>query len=107
MTRELIIKNIMVNYGKHGIAEQEINALIDSGLAAGQNYDGIYLGLKLAFSKIYGEEFICTSEDVAKAFGVSPEEVNEMVEQCRTELIANGENPDDYFFKHKGSRWLM
>ena len=43
MTRELIIKNIMVNYGKHGITEQEINALIDSGLVAGQNYDGIYL----------------------------------------------------------------
>lgn len=83
MTRELIIKNIMVNYGKHGITEQEINALIDSGFAAGQNYDGIYLGLKLAFSKIYGEEFICTSEDVAKAFEVSPEEINEMVEQCR------------------------
>lgn len=72
MTRELIIKNIMVNYGKHGITEQEINALIGSGFAAGQNYDGIYLGLKLAFSKIYGEEFICTSEDIAKAFGISP-----------------------------------
>ena len=107
MTRELIIKNIMVNYGKHGITEQEINALIDSGLAAGQNYDGIYLGLKLAFSKIYGEEFICTSEDIAKAFGISPQKVNEMVEQCRTELSTNGENPDDYFFKHKGNRWLM
>lgn len=30
-----------------------------------------------------------------------------MVEQCRVDLVANGENPDDYFFKHKGSRWLM
>lgn len=29
MTRELIIKNIMVNYGNHGITEQEINDLID------------------------------------------------------------------------------
>lgn len=40
--------------------------------------------------KYYGEEFICTSEDVAKAFDILPEEVNEMVEQCREELIANG-----------------
>lgn len=107
MTRELIIKNIMVNYGNHGITEQDVNDLIDDGLAAGQNYDGIYLGLKLAFSKIYGEEFICTSEDIAKAFNVLPEEVNDMVEQCRADLIANGENSDDYFFKHEGSRWLM
>ena len=27
-----------------------------------------------------------------------------MVEQCRTDLIANGENPDDYFFKHEGEQ---
>lgn len=30
-----------------------------------------------------------------------------MVEQCRADLVANGENPDDYFFKHEESRWLM
>ena len=30
-----------------------------------------------------------------------------MVEQCREKLVANDENPDDYFFKHEGSRWLM
>lgn len=30
-TRELILQNIMINYGKHGIKENMINDLIDAG----------------------------------------------------------------------------
>ena len=44
MSRELIIKNIMVNYKKYGVTEQEITDLIDRGLAEGMNYDCIYMG---------------------------------------------------------------
>lgn len=75
MTRELIIKNIMVNYKKYGVTEQEITDLIDSGLAEGMNYDCIYMGIRMALSNVYGEEFYCTSSEMAKAFDITEDEM--------------------------------
>lgn len=97
MTRELVLQNIMVNYGKYGVTEQEINHLIDSGLEKGLNYDANYMGIKMSLDDAYGEEFLCTTEDIARAFGLTLDEVNELVEQSRKELIEAGEDPEEYF----------
>ena len=63
MTRELIIKNIMVNYKKYGVTEQEITELIDSGLAEGMNYDckTTYLGIQSQINN--NEELIASYEE--------------------------------------------
>ena len=49
--------------------------------------------------KLAGEEFFCTSSDMARAFGVSDEEMQRIIEESRQELIEAGENPDEYFRK--------
>ena len=97
----------MVNYKKYGVTEKMINDLIDSGIAAGQNYDGIYLGIKLVLSEIYDEEFYCTSSEAAKAFGISDDEMDQLIEESREELIAAGKNPDEYFWTTPSTRFMM
>lgn len=97
MDRQIVIQNLLANYGKHGITKEFIEPLIDSGRKEGLTYDLIYLGLDAELSKRFGEEFYCTSSDMARAFGVSEDEVNQMIEEARQELIEAGENPDDYF----------
>ena len=42
MTREIIIQNIMNNYGKYGITQDMVEEVIDSGLEGGMSYDLIY-----------------------------------------------------------------
>ena len=107
MTRELIILNIMNNYSKYGITEDEINQLIDSGLEVGLNYDAIYLGISMSFSAVHDEEQYYSAEEVAKAFGISVEEVESMIDEGIEELKAAGENPDDYFRRVPASGWTM
>lgn len=107
MTRELIIQNILSNYKKFGITEDAIIPLIDSGIEQGLSYDLIYLGLKMELCKLSGEEFYCTSSDMARAFGMSNEEMNEHIREARQELAAEGKNPDDYFREVKVTRFVI
>ena len=107
MDKEMVIQNIVNNYGKYGITREGIEPLIDSGVSEGFSYDLVYLTIKAELSKLVGEEFHCTSEDMARAFGVSLEEVNQMIEESREELIASGENPDDYFQQVQATRFMM
>lgn len=97
MTRETVLQNILTNYGQYGITEETIIPLIDSGIEQGLSYDLIYLGLKMELCKLSGEEFYCTSGDMARAFNVSDEEMNKLIEESRQELIEAGEDPDEYF----------
>ena len=97
MTRELIIQNIMNNYKQYGITEEMIEEVIDSGLESGMNYDMIYLDMCRRISEITGEEFVCSSSDLARAYGVSDEEMQRLIEKAREELIESGEDPDEYF----------
>ena len=39
-----------------------------SGIQQGLSYDLIYLGLKMELCKLAGEEFYCTSSDMARAY---------------------------------------
>lgn len=89
------------------MTEQEITDLIDSGLAEGMNYDCIYMGIRMALSNVYGEEFYCTSSEMAKAFDITEDERDGLIEESREELAAVGENPDDYFKTVQTTRFMM
>lgn len=107
MNREIVIQNIINNYGSYGITREIIEPLIDSGIKEGMSYDLIYLQLKAELSKLAGEEFHCTSEEMARAFGVSIDEINSMIQESREELVAVGKNPDDYFKQVQVTRFMM
>ncbi len=87
----------MNNYGKYGITQDMVEEVIDSGLEEGMNYDMIYLDMCRRISEITGEEFVCSSSDLARAYGVSDEEMQRLIEKAREELIESGEDPDEYF----------
>lgn len=93
----MIIQNIMNNYGKHGITQDMVEEVIDSGLEEGMNYDMIYLDMCRRISEITGEEFVCSASDMAKAFGVSDAEMEKIIADAREELTEAGEDPDEYF----------
>lgn len=107
MDREMIIQNIMNNYAQYGITEETIIPLIDSGIGQGLSYDLIYLGLKMQLCKLAGEEFLCSSSDMARAFNMSNEEMQKIIEEAREELIEAGENPDEYFREVPVHRFTM
>ena len=107
MTKETVIQNIITNYSQYGITEETIIPLINSGIEQGLSYDLIYLGLKMELCKLSGEEFYCTSSDMARAFNVSNEEMNECIREARQELADAGENPDDYFREVKATRFVI
>ena len=97
MTREIIIQNIMNNYGKYGITQDMVEEVIDSGLEEGMNYDMIYLDMCRRISEITGEEFVCSASDLARAYNVSDAEMEKIIADAREELIESGEDPDEYF----------
>lgn len=97
MDRQIIIQNIMANYGKYGITPDMINEVIDAGIEGGMSYDMIYLDTMRRISEITDEEFLCSSSDMARAMGVSEEEMARMIEEAREELIEADEDPDEYF----------
>lgn len=107
MDRQTIIQNILTNYKQFGITEETIIPLIDSGVQQGLSYDLIYLGLKMELCKLTGEEFYCTSSDMARAFNVSNEEINERIKEVRHELAAEGKDPNDYFREVKATRFMI
>ena len=107
MTRETVIQNIMNNYGKYGITQDMVEEVIDAGTEGGMSYDLIYLDTCRRISEITGEEFVCTSSDMAKAFNVSDEEMDKIIEEAREELIESGENPDECFRSVQSTRYMM
>ena len=107
MDRETVLLNIMNNYGKYGITEDMVNEVIDAGIKGGMSYEMIYWDTCRKISEITGEEFICTSSDMARAFGMSDDEMNRIIEEAREELLASGENPDEYFKTVETTRFMM
>ena len=107
MDRETVLQNIMVNYGKYGFTEDMVNEVIDAGLEGGMSYELIYWDICRKISEITGEDFFCTSSDMARAFGVSEDEINRLIKEAREELIADGEDPDKYFKTVESTRFMM
>lgn len=97
MDRETVIQNILTNYGEHGITREVIESIIDSGIQEGFSYDLIYLTLKAELSQLAGEKFFCSSLELAQALGMSLEEMDQLIDETRNDLIALGEDPDEYF----------
>lgn len=97
MTKQTVIQNIMNNYGQYGITKNMIDEVIDAGLEGGMSYDLIYLDICRRISEITGEEFVCSASDLARAYNVSDEEMQRIIEESRQELLEAGENPDEYF----------
>ena len=107
MDRETVLQNIMVNYRKYGITEDMVDEVIDVGLEGGMSYELIYWDTCRKISEITGEEFFCTSSDMARAFGMSEDEMNRIIEEAREELIADGEDPDEYFKTVETTKFMM
>ncbi len=107
MDRQTVIQNIMNNYGKNGITEDMVEEVIDAGLKEGMNCDMIYLDICRRISGITGEEFFCSASDMARAFGVSNEEMQKIIEEAREELIEAGEDPNEYFLEVPVQRFMM
>lgn len=107
MDREMVLQNIMNNYGKYGVTEDIINNIIDIGIEGGLSYDFIYYDICRRISELTGQEFICTSSDMARAFGVSDDEMLRIIQEAREELIEAGEDPDDYFREVPVQRFMM
>ncbi len=107
MDRRTIIQNIMANYSKYGITVDMIDEVIDAGLEGGMSYDMIYLDTMRRISEITGEEFVCSASDMARAYGVSDEEMQKIIEDAREELIEAGEDPDEYFREVPVHRFMM
>ena len=107
MNKGIVIQNLTNNYGKYGITREVLEPLIDDGVAEGFTYDLIYLSLEAELSKLAGQEFFCTSEDMARAFDMPVEEMNRIIEEAREELAANGENPDDMSNFASGSLYQL
>ena len=107
MDRETVLQNIMLNYGKYGITEDMVEEVIDAGLDGGMSYELIYWDICRKISEITGDEFICTSSDMARAFGVSEGEMNQIIEEAREELIADGQDPDEYFRTVETTKFMM
>ena len=107
MNRETVLQNLLTNYGSYGITREILEPLIDDGIKEGFSYELIYWQLKAELTKLSGEEFYCTSEDMARAFGVSEAEMNKVIEEAREELIEAGEDPDEYFRTVETTRFMM
>lgn len=107
MDRETIIQNIMANYGKYGIAQDMVEVVIDAGIEGGMSYDLIYLDTMRRISEITGEEFLYSSSDMARAFGVTDNEMDKIIKEAREELIESGENPDEYFKEVPVHRFII
>ncbi len=107
MDRELVIQNLVNNYGEYGITREILEPLIDDGIKEGFSYELIYWQLKAELSKLAGEEFYCTSSDLARAFGMSDDEMDRIIEEAREELLASGENPDEYFKTVETTRFMV
>lgn len=97
----------MNNYGRYGITQDMVEEVIDAGIEEGMSYDLIYLDICRRISEITGEEFVCTSSDMARAYGVSLDEMQKIIKEAREELIEAGENPDEYFREVPVQRFMM
>ena len=98
MDRETVVQNLVNNYGEYGITREILEPLIDDGVKEGFSYELIYWQLKAELSKLAGEEFYCTSEDMARAFGVSEDIMNRIIEESREELISMFSSSPDRAF---------
>ena len=84
MDREMVINNLLMNYGKYSVTRAELEPIIDDGI---QNYDlsleAIYSGLRMSLASAFNEHEYFSLDDVMAITGESREELLQRIEQCR------------------------
>lgn len=91
--------NRLINkYGKYGFSKEMLSEQLQDGVMnQGFSVNMAYNGLRMALGSVTGQEELFSVDDVAEISGMSREEVLQEIEKSRKELVAAGENPDDYF----------
>ena len=89
MNKQTIIKNILTNYGKYGITQEDIEPLIGESVKEGRSYDSIYFFLQLALTDVCGLDFFwCTSRQMGRALGRTDEEMLEIMKQVDEQVVS-------------------
>lgn len=92
MNKQTIIKNILTNYGKYGITQEDIEPLIDESVKEGRSYDSIYFFLQLALTDVCGLDFFwCTSRQMGRALGRADEEMLGTMKQVDGQVVREEE----------------
>ena len=98
MDREMVINNLLMNYGKYSVTRAELEPIIDDGI---QNYDlsleAIYSGLRMSLASAFNEHEYFSLDDVMAITGESREELLQRIEKCRQELNRSRRKPGRVF----------
>lgn len=101
MTFQEALDNLYSKYGKYGCEREFLAGLLNSGIGHGFSVQTAYNGVRMSLAQFTGEHEYFSLEDVMEITGESREEILDRIEECREELAAAGENPDDYFIPTK------
>lgn len=98
ITTEQAINRLYSTYSKHGITKELITRLVMDGIKK-QGFAplDIYNLLRMSLGHEFNEREYFSLDDVMAITGETEEELAKRIEQYRVELLAAGENPDDYF----------
>lgn len=98
MTFNEALNRLVNKYGKYGFSKEMLSEQLQDGVMnQGFSLNMTYNGLRMALGSATGQEELFSVEDVAEMTDMSNDEVLQEIEKARRELIAAGENPDDYF----------
>lgn len=98
MTFDEALNRLVNKYGKCGFDRELLSRQLQDGVMnQGFSLNMTYNGLRMALGIATGQEELFSVDDVAEITEMSNDEVLQEIEKARRELIAAGENPDDYF----------
>lgn len=98
MNKQVIIQNILTNYSKYGVTQEEIEPLIDESIKDGFSCDRIYFFLQLAITDAYGLDFFwCTARQIGRALGTSDDKMLEIIKETSKKSGTEEYGLDDPF----------
>ena len=98
MTYQEALDNLYAKYGKYGCEREFLADLLNSGIGEHEfSVRAAYNGIRMCLAQFTGEHELFSIEDVMEITGESEEEILDKIKECREELTAAGQNPDDYF----------
>lgn len=98
MVYQEALGNLCEKYNRFGFEREFLAGLLNNGIGEhGFSVRAAYNGIRMSLAQFTGEHEYFSLEDVMEITGESREEILDRIEECREELAAAGENPDDYF----------
>ena len=98
MTFQEALDSLCEKYNRFGFEREFLAGLLNNGIGEREfSVRAAYNGIRMCLAHETGEHELLSIEDVMEITGESREEILERIEECREELTAAGENPDDYF----------